>query len=168
MGAIQDSLNQVANTALGAAAALTVKGELEKQNKLQKEEAAFNTAMKEAEMPVKKAEAKVEANEAQRQIDLFENKKEFTNEASAEIEKRVNDIVEKKGEITPKERQKIVKEVTKKWKPVAEGFQEEINFRYDEQKGKLSQKVYKAQVKAKKVQAKLIKERLEQLRGGTK
>lgn len=171
MGAIQNSLNAVTSSTLKAAAGAVgrkLKEAQDEQIALQKQEQTFNTAMKQAELPVQQKEAKLEANEAKRQIDLFENKKIFQEEAHAQVEKKVNETIEKNGKITPKQRAKIEKEAVNEWKPVMEGFEKEINFRYDEQKGKLSQNVYKAQIKAKKAQGQLIAARLEQLRGGKK
>ena len=164
MGQIQQAINQMTSSALGAAVGIKAA----QMAQAQKQEQQFNAAMKQAEMPVQQAQAKLEASEAERTVALDNWDKDMDKEIQDEIEQKVGEVVDAKGKISPKQRKKITDEAYRNWDPVHKAGVEDINYRYDEKKIELSQKVAKKTITAKNKQAKLIAERIKQLKGGIK
>ena len=167
MGAIQQALSGVANTGLAAAGSAAIaKGAKAQQEtqKLVKEQQEFNAEMQAAELPVKEAEAKLDASEAGRQQELQENTLQYQKKAE-DIRKVTNKILEdptkdpgKYEDLGEKRRQKAAAEHKEREKV--------INMNYDQAKLELSKEVYTEQAKAKSAQAKLIEARIKQIRGG--
>ena len=171
MGAIQQELGGLVSTAMGAVAVgkhLKQQEEQIKETKALKEEqhkeAAFNAAMKETELPVLQAQSKLDASEAKRQKELLGSEEQMKKEvakAHEEYKEAIEDPEVNESEAYNKFIHDRAVSVEQQ-----KGREFNINAVYDEQKIKLAKKVATKQAKAKKMQAKLIKDRLAYLRGG--
>ncbi len=182
MGAIQQAINQMTSSALGAAVgvkAAQMADEQKKANEIQKQiaekeaeaqrqEKEFNATMKQAEMPVQQAELKLAQAEAKKDLGLEENTLNYQKKAE-EIYKVKNEILKtEKGEMNPDRYEAIAEHRMGQLRGETRDKENLIKLNYSKEKIKLSKELHQAQVAAKQEQSRLITERIKQLKGGVK
>lgn len=164
MGAIQQAINQITNSALGAA--VGVKAAEIAQS--QKEEKQFNAAMQATELPVQEAELKSAAAEAQKDLALEQNTLEYQKKVGEIYDVKNKILKTDKGEMNPDRYEAIAEHRIGQARADSVDKENLIKLNYSKEKIQLSKKIHEAQIEAKKEQSRLIADRLEKLKGGKK
>lgn len=168
MGAIQQALNQAANTGLAAAGTAA----LAKGAKAAKSQAEFNAQMNAAELPVQEAENKLAAYKAEGAAEIEKlriNRDQQIGKAYDDIDAKYKEK-EAKGDFSPDEnleaekayeQNEARKNIMKDYKGKARATY--LTYEYSTEHARLSKNIALAQVEAKAAQNKLIRERVEKL-----
>lgn len=162
MGVIQNSLNQLASTAMGAAVA----GTASKMVKEQKAEQKFNAEMKQTELPVEQKKLALEAAADAKDKALVDTDKEYTKKAKdiAAVTKKITE----KDPFKADRYEAIGEHKRKQAAAEAQEKKKAIKLKYNEEKRSLTSDLLAEQITAKKKQQELVNARVMALRGGNK